>query len=727
MENDTDPVTDRLKSERGQSEPTASERPKEYFSVRLTFSGAAQEFEDPRQAGEAFFRADPAERPSVAHIDGNTARTMARTEIHGVNETGETQYFKSLPDSHAPDAEFRAGFLNAIGASLTKRLGKVEWGKNGPAEIERLDTGLREDLEVFARREPEKAAALWADHTDEAAPGPELRAAVQARVEAADREVAAYQDAVAEKPPVIAAGDWVTTDTNVELRPVAVATDRGIHTGYEANLPGGENEITYSERTFPNSREALRHAFDFYEGAEDGLEIAVKRAAEIDLELVEKPNRVPEGLVLEHLPQPEFARPETAIYAGEEAQLVLTLGQDTENTRDLAERLVADPDFRKVVAAHIPDAEATLGTGRFVDGEGSSGFLPDELLAVTSYGRDGSAEVLAKFPDDGPLSEALAKHLAQSPVLAEYAAGEQQRSDFASDPARAISTWVAQSTAQIDRLPSDRQEDLRSEMRGIAKEAAAAFGLDREQGEREAPPRSTIYSTSIGATALVVGGDKSEFQNGSAKSLSADLSISAGLAGIDAEKLQKRLETGAVSAREEESWVKSDIADVAKRNGFDLDSAQGRSSAAERVDRFYERAAELIQSARSIEVTRGPDPLVEALGKLASVHVSQGSVAFRNEDQARDFAEEMKERYGASVLKDIAAGRTEALAKDVPDPSARTAMAAAVVSAAKEHPSFGLSAHEAEAAERRMVAEAAPRPPEHARAHVHDRGTDREF
>jgi hypothetical protein len=146
--------------------------------------------------------------------------------------------------------------------------------------------------------------------------------------------------------------------------------------------------------------------------------------------------------------------------------------------------------------------------------------------------------------------------------------------------------------------------------------------------------------------------------------------------------------------------VKSDIADVAKRHGFDLGSAQGRSSAAERVDRFYERAAELIQSARSIEVTRGPDPMVEALGSLAKVHASQGSVAFRNENQARDFAEEMKERYGASVLKDIAAGRTEALAKDVPDPAARAAMAVAVVSAAKEHPSLGLSAHEAEAAER---------------------------
>ncbi len=550
---------------------------------------------------------------------------------------------------------------------------------------------------------------------------------MQAREEVADRELAAYQDALAEKPPIIATGDWVTTDANVELRPVAVATDRGIHTGYEANLPGGESEVTYSERTFPNSREALRHAYDFYEGGEEGLELAVKHAAEMDRALREEPDQAPEGLVLEHRTQPEFARPEAAIYAGEGAQLVLTLVQDNENTRDLAERLVADPEFRRVVAEHIPDAEATIGTGRFVDGEGSAGFLPDELLAVTSYARDGGAEVLAKFPDEGPLSEALAKHLAQSPVIAAYVEEERQRTDFAADPARAISAWVAQSTAQIDRLPSDRQNDLRAEMQGIAKEAAAAFELDRQQAEIEAPPRSTLYSTTIGASALVVGGDETAVQNGSANTLKADLSLYARFAGIDAEKLQKRLETGAANAREEESWVKSDIADVARFRGYDLSSTQGRSSAAERVDRFYERAAELIQSARSIEVTRGPDPLVEALGSLARVHASQGSVAFRNENQARDFAEEMKERYGASVLKDIAAGRTAALAKDVPDPAARAAMAVAVVSAAKEHPSFGLSAHEAEAAERRMVAQAASRQPEHARAHAHDRKQDREF
>jgi hypothetical protein len=727
MENDINAGAVRPETERSDAERPAVERPKEYFSVRLTLAGAAQEFYDPRLAGEAFFRADPVERPSVAHIDGNTARTMARTEIHGVHEGGETQYFKSLPDSHAPDAEFRAGFLNAMEASLTERLGKVEWGKDGPAVTERLDTGLRDDLEAFARRMPEKAATLWADHSDAVPPGPALRAAVQAREEVADQEVAADQDALAEKPAIISTGDWVTTDANVELRPVAVATDRGIHTGYEANLPGGENEVTYSERTFPNSREALRHAYDFYEGGEEGLDLAVKRTVEMDRKLVEEPDRGPEGLVLEHRPQPEFARPEAAIYAGNDAQLVLTLGRDNESTRDLAERLVADPEFRRVVAEHVPNAEATLGTGRFVDGEGSAGFLPDELLAVTSYARDGSAEVLAKFPDEGPLSEALAKHLTHSPVMAAYVEEEQQRSDFASDPARAISAWVAQSTAQIDQLPSDRQDDLRSEMQGIAKEAAAAFGLDRQRSEIEAPPRSTLYSTTIGANTLAIAGAEKGLDESSAKMLSATLSLYANIAGINFKKLETRLETGATHAREEESWVKSDIADVAKRHGFDLGSAQGRSSAAERVDRFYERAAELIQSARSIEVTRGPDPLVEALGSLAKVHASQGSVAFRNENQAREFAEEMKERYGASVLKDIAAGRTEALAKDVPDPAARAAMAVAVVSAAKEHPSLGLSAHEAEAAERRLVAQAASRPPEHARAHAHDRNQDREF
>jgi hypothetical protein len=479
--------------------------------------------------------------------------------------------------------------------------------------------------------------------------------------------------------------------------------------------------------SFPNPREALRHAWDFYEGGEEGLELAVNRAAEIDHELQDAPDAVPAGFIIEHREQPEFPRPETAIYAGEDAQLVLTLGRDDASTRDLAERLVADPEFRKLVETHIPGANETLGTGRFIDGADSNGFLPDELLVVTSYAQNGGSEILAKFPDEGPLSEALATHLAQSPVIEAYAAEERQRAEFAADPAHAISAWVEQSSAQINRLPWDVQDDLRTEMQGIAKDAAAAFGLDKERDAVEAPPRSTLYSTAIGATSMVVRGEEIGLNTDSSTGLKAGLQAAAIEAGIDGSKLGLRPIAGAANAHEEEGWVKSDIAEVAARHRLDMSESTARSRAAELVDNFYERAAELIHSARTIEVERGSDPLVAALGKLASVQAQQGSVTFRNEDQARDFAEAMTERYGASILKDIAAGRTEALAKDVPDRTARQAVAAAVVSAAKEHPALGLSSHEAEDAERKFAALAHghERPPEHARdrnrAHDHHR------
>src|SRR5690606_8228570 len=210
----------------------------------------------------------------------------------------------------------------------------------------------------------------WSDRSEEPAPGPILQAAVKAREGMVEAEAQVGQVFTAENPQLVATGDWVTTDQNVELRPVAVAIDRGVHSGFEARLPEGEAEISFSDRAFPTSRDALRHAWDFYEGGEEGLEIAVSRAAAMDRDTGDDADRGPSGLVLEHREQPEFPRPETAIYAGEEAQLVLTLGRDTEASRDLAERLVADPVFRQVVAEHIPDAEATLGTGRFVDGEG---------------------------------------------------------------------------------------------------------------------------------------------------------------------------------------------------------------------------------------------------------------------------------------------------------------------------------------------------------------------
>ena len=56
MENDINAGTAAPETERRDAGRTAVDRPKEYFSVRLTLSGAAQEFDNPREAGEAFFR-----------------------------------------------------------------------------------------------------------------------------------------------------------------------------------------------------------------------------------------------------------------------------------------------------------------------------------------------------------------------------------------------------------------------------------------------------------------------------------------------------------------------------------------------------------------------------------------------------------------------------------------------------------------------------------------------
>jgi hypothetical protein len=590
----------------------------------------------------------------------------------------------------------------------------------------RLDTRLQDDLEAFARREPEKAAALWSGHSGETPPGPELAAAVRAMEAAAEREARDLHAASIVEPKVIASGDWITTDQNIELRPLAVATDHGIRTGYEASFDGGEAAITLSERVFPNSRDALQHAWDFYEGDEEGLEVAVRERAELD-RLAMEPELRPEGLVIEHREQPEFPQREVAIYAGEDAQLIVILGRDTPGNRVLADELVADPGFRKLVAEHVADTEATLGPGRFVDGSDSSGFLPSELLAITAYSRDGGEEVLAKFTNEGPLSEALASYLVESPVLAAHAEQQREQAAFIENPGRAISDWLERSEETIGFIPWEEQQDLRNEMYGIAAEAAAAFCLDRQKEQIEAPPRSTLYSTVISATSLATGAERTELPPDAADVLKAGIQAAALEAGIDGAKVERRLETGAANAHQEESWVRADISEVAARHRLDLGDDQARGRAAEMVDRFYEKAAELVHTARAAEITRDRDHLVETLGTMANIHASQGAVVFRNEDQARDFAEEMKARFGASVLKDIAEGRTEALAEDVPDPSARHAMAQAVVAAAKEHPALGFSAHEADAVEQKLAAQAATqeRPDPHARERSRDR--DREF
>ncbi|MCU0731784.1 MAG: hypothetical protein MUE84_09355 [Hyphomonas sp.] len=160
---------------------TQGGKPREVFSVYSSVTGKAETFEDPREAGRAFFLADSTERPSVTHTVGNAARTMARTEIHGVHPGGEPRYFRSLPSSHAPDVAFREGFLEAMEQSLKEKLGTVAVVKQ-PGHESRYDTKLVDDLESFAYRVPARAAQLWTGHSAEIPSGPVLQVAVEAYV-----------------------------------------------------------------------------------------------------------------------------------------------------------------------------------------------------------------------------------------------------------------------------------------------------------------------------------------------------------------------------------------------------------------------------------------------------------------------------------------------------------------------------------------------------------------
>jgi hypothetical protein len=150
-------------------------------SDRLPLSDKVEMFTDPERAGAAFFRADPTERPSVAHIVGNTSRTLALTQIHGQHPNGEHRYFKALPDSHPLDALFRKGFMEAMEKSLTERL-ELKAGVKEPAKAASADLRLIDDLEAFAYRSPEKAASLWVGRSNERPTGPVLKAAVEAHV-----------------------------------------------------------------------------------------------------------------------------------------------------------------------------------------------------------------------------------------------------------------------------------------------------------------------------------------------------------------------------------------------------------------------------------------------------------------------------------------------------------------------------------------------------------------
>ena len=264
-------------------------------------------------------------------------------------------------------------------------------------------------------------------------------------------------------------------------------------------------------------------------------------------------------------------------------------------------------------------------------------------------------------------------------------------------------TWMQATEDKIARLAPERQAPLRKELYAIASDVVRSLGDARGADLLQEAPKTTLYATEIKGKSLRLGPEAREVSEPAREALTAGLRDAASEAGIGPARVIDRLARPAASAFAERAWIKDDLQAVAAKASLDLGRDEDRTRAAKIVDAFYEAAAKLIDTARGVERSREEATLIRALTSMARVHGERGSLRFESEDQARLFADDMKERYGAGVIRDLAQGKDAALAKDIPDPNMRLSVARAVVAAALSHETLGLSLAEARAADRNLA------------------------
>jgi type IV secretion system T-DNA border endonuclease VirD2 len=262
--------------------------------------------------------------------------------------------------------------------------------------------------------------------------------------------------------------------------------------------------------------------------------------------------------------------------------------------------------------------------------------------------------------------------------------------------------WLARTEDKIAALPPERQAPLWRELRDIASDVVRTLGDSRGAELMTRDPVSRLHSAELaepgdGRTTLKIGTDQRKLGATEATDLKAALRTAAAETGIDPARVEARLARPAPSAFQERERVTSDLRDVAERQKLDLATEDGRTTAARRVDAFYEQAAKILDKALGVErATEVAPGLPRALKSMAEVRADAGLLRFENEAQAAAFAGDMAARYGRTAMQDLARGKDDALKRDFPDPAARAAVARAVMTAAAVHESAGLTLADAQ-------------------------------
>jgi type IV secretion system T-DNA border endonuclease VirD2 len=265
-----------------------------------------------------------------------------------------------------------------------------------------------------------------------------------------------------------------------------------------------------------------------------------------------------------------------------------------------------------------------------------------------------------------------------------------------------FSDWLAKTEDKIAALPPERQAPLWRELRDIASDVVRTLGDSRGAELMTREPVSRLHGAELtergdGRATLKIGPDQRELTGRNATDLKVALRTAATEAGLDPARVEARLTRPAPSAFQERERVTSDLRDVAERQKFDLSTEDGRTTAARRVDAFYETAAKLLDKALGVErAVEAAPALPRALKSMAEVRNDAGQLRFESDAQAMAFAGDMAARYGRTTMQDLARGKDVALTRDFPDPATRAAVARAVMTVAAAHETAGLSLAEAQ-------------------------------
>ncbi|MCB2134816.1 MAG: hypothetical protein KDE08_02550, partial [Rhodobacteraceae bacterium] len=254
-----------------------------------------------------------------------------------------------------------------------------------------------------------------------------------------------------------------------------------------------------------------------------------------------------------------------------------------------------------------------------------------------------------------------------------------------------VTSWMSEVGDKMGRLSPADQAELKPAFTRIATDALKLLGDDRAAELTGQPPRTELYRTAVREGEVRQGAEATPISREDRDTLMKALTREADSIGLKAEDLDQRLSRGAAHAQEERGWIRADVAVAAKTNGLNFDDPAERSQAARFVDRFYDKAAHLLAEARAVEVEAPDERLRQTLTAMTKIEAEHGKVAFDNDASARAFAEDMKARYGESVMEDLARGKTDRLAGDFADPGERRQIARAVIAVSAAHEEIGVS------------------------------------